>query len=214
MFVDHIKKDGWFYRNAYPFSYKPTQVSICKAVWRLPVFGLARLIVTFLAWCLFGLVFGLLAWMTYGVWTIAMGNKFVYNNPSLSYPTGIPGVIGENLLVRLCIFAYKIVPNKRLYVIAGERILPIYVIALAAITAIAWYLVGPVVSGVWSATAWMADQFMSLSLWIPVLLFGAFVTLGLVVYGIKEFRKSEVYALLFMSFKARMDKICPILPVK
>ncbi len=214
---DHIDKNGWVYRNAYPFEYKPSQVHICvMRWWRLPVFGFLRILASVVHW-FFELVFGLSEWPTMGLSIVLMGKKFIYL-PSSEYNSWI---IGGRFLDRIFFFNYKAVPTQNQLTIAGVRILPWHVLAAIGIPFALWYLApyaGRVavssVHGVWNAATWLEDQFMNLLLWIPASLAIATAMLVLIIAVVRQFKKSEAYALWKMRAKAKVDKICPILPVR
>ena len=218
--LDYVKKDGFFYRNAYPFSYKPAQVRLCSLPYRFVVFGLFRILLSFCLWILLGLIGGAVAWIIIVPFWILTGNKFV-RNPKFQNLDPTPWLIGERFLVSLCLLSYKVVPIETLPTIAGKKILPWHVVASFFILMTMWYWVPTVgtaavyiVQGILTVTTLVAGKFMEYSLWIPITIIAGFVVLSLVGYGVHEFRKSEMYALLFISFKGWMDKFCPILPVK
>jgi hypothetical protein len=106
-------------------------------------------------------------------------------------------------------------------IIAGKRILPIYPIAAIAGLWVLWNI-APVAGemavwaaqGMWGAITWVASEFMELRLWIPFALLAILAITGIVSYGIHAFSRSEMYALWKMGVRAKVDKICPIVPVK
>lgn len=216
MSVDYVKKDGWFYRNAYPFNYKPKHVHVCVMWWRLPVFGLLRLLLSFFFWTVGVIFLCVLSWMTAGLYHILIGHKFSHEDYGST-----DFIVGDRFLSRLIYIEYNHEPMKSLPTIAGKRILPWHIVAVAGIPLALWYFAPVAVSATASAThsilgglTWAVAEFMGYSLWIPLAILAGLVLLSLVVYGVREFRKSEMYALWKMRAKARVDKWCPILPVR
>ncbi len=215
--IDHIDKDGLVYRTAYPFSYKPAQVHICWIWWRFVFMGLGWLLLSLFIWIVFGAVLVVLGWLVVGPAALLRGEKFVHIkdfNP-------VDFVAGGVVLGRLLVPCYTTRPIKGLPLIAGIRLLPWHVVAAIAVPWALWYLLpmagSAIATGaqsVWGSITWAAAYFMELSLWIPIAIAVGLTILAAVIHGIVAFRKSEMYALLLMSFKARMDKICPIIPVK
>lgn len=210
MLIDHIKKDGFIYRSAYPFYYKPNKVSLCLLPWRALIFGCLYLLYSFIMQVVIGLLFGILGYSVVSVYLLLIGRKLVYTGGE--QPTH-GRFIGSGVAWRISVFNYKDVPVKCLPVVAGKRVLPIYLILALLGIWVLWYV--PVFgSVVWNGITWVEVEFMSLSLWMPFAILAFVVAVGLATHWIREFRKSEIYAILLMSFKARMDKICPIIPVK
>lgn len=213
MLINHINKDGFVYRNAYPFN-KPAQVRICLLPYRFIVFGLTRLFLSLVVWLVLGAAFVAFLGTSLSFILFLMGYKFAdYSHGQFKSSF----IIGRDFLDRLIVFNYKAVPINRLPVLAGRKILPWHILAAISVPFALWYIVpaaGSAIANLWSWVAFLDTEFMEMNLWIPVLLFTAFVATSLVVCGIYEFRKNEAYGLLKMFIRARIDKVCPIVPVK
>lgn len=216
--LDYIDHTGFVYRTAYPFSYKPRRVHICLLPYRFVVFGILRLVISFLAWLFPGAIFGVMFWVLFGLPNFLAGRRFFYDENS---PFDEGHIIGEKLLNRLIFLNYTSVRIKKLPVIGGKRILPWHVVVAVLIPLALWYI-APMAAGlalsaeqgISAGAVWLWGEFMSLHLWMPIALVIGLLVLAVVSNGVVAFRKSEMYALCKMSVKAKMDKICPILPVK
>lgn len=217
MLVDHINKNGFVYRNAYPFS-KPAQVRICLLPYRFLVFGPIRLLLSLVAWLFFGGIFVIILGTIIVFVVFLLGEKFVdYRHGPLRQSF----IVGGNFLDRLIVLNYRTVPINRLSILVSRGILPWHILAAISVPLALWYIMSAIVGAIavgahdlWSWIAFMTTEFMEMRLWIPALLFTILVVTGLVAYGIQELRKSEAYGLLKMFVQAKVDKICPIIPVK
>ena len=214
--IDHVNKDGLTYRMAYPFSYKPTEVRGCSLPYRVVVFGFLWVLQSLIIWAAFTSILGLIGGSA-ALLVLLSGHTLIYDGGSGIFKNTILG----KFLDRLIIFNYKTTPMKKVPTVGNRRILPWHIVAVIGIPWALWYIVpsmvtvaGSAAHGIWGGITWLAAEFMSLSLWIPFTLFGGLLILGLIIFGIRQFRKSETWALIKLSIKARADKICPILPVK
>lgn len=213
--IDHIKKEGFLYRNAYPFS-DLTEARRCVMWLRLPVFGLLRIAASLGLWILGAVICGILPWVTVGLYRALMGKKFVYAH---YVPTS--WVIGDRVLSRLVYVEYDCRPMENLPVIAGVRVLPLYPVTALVVALVLWTWWPSLVTDlatiagiVWTSTSTTASAFMEYNLWIPAAIVGTILALALIDAGIRKYYRSKTYQDFRKRLTARFDKVCPIKPVR
>ncbi|MDP1690205.1 MAG: hypothetical protein Q8L52_03325 [bacterium] len=214
MQIDH---NGLTYRAAYPFNHKPSKVTPCELIWRVPVFGLLQLLLSLVIWPVFCLLFGAIFWLVFGSLAFFFtGSKFTYLDAGPFGEHKIFGfVIGNEFLGRLMMPNYSIVPIESLPTIYGKQILPIYPFVVLAIALVLWPAVPIVVDAtvavplaIRSIVARIYELGFIVALGIGILLVGV----GL-VYATRKFLWSEMGKVFVAYLKARKEKICPIIEV-
>jgi hypothetical protein len=208
MLLESIDRDGFFYKTAYPFSYKPHNVHICIVPWRFLAFGFIRLLASLVIWTIMsfcGLILGILI----------AGFSFFVSGKRLTYGRALPPpdfIIGGRWLNRVTIFNYDLTPIMHW---PTRRTLPLEIlIMLGAVWLM--YSATPAIGGkTQDLISTLQKVVMNLIHYLTI--FGVIAaSLFIVVtfyWMIRKFLHTET-GMVFREFvKAKINKVCPVIPV-